>query len=443
MTCLPSFSRAFARFSFLLMLLALLSACSGEPAAPDNGAKPEPERQVLYWYDPMRPEVHFDAPGRSPFMDMDLVPMYADQVDSNGAGVAVAPEVQQTLGVRIGRVERDTVRPRLRATAKVRADQDSRWMLYSRAAGWIERLHVHNVGDPVRAGQILAEIYSPDLVQAQEEMLLSGATAPAAAERLRRLGIAEADIEAVRKAGQSRRRLPLRSPVSGSLADIRLHRDGRVQPDQPLLEIVARDSVWVEARLFPGQAGWLGEPIQARLRLPGRSGTQWHVEQGYLYPLADPVSQTQSLRFVLSESTGRLPPGIWLEAELTGAARENVLLVPAEAVIRTGDGDRVVTALPDNRFEPVEVRLGQRYGDRLEIMEGLAEGDSVVISGQFLLDSEAELRAGFRRLGSDGSGAGRTHDGHSAPNGDDDEHDTAPPAKPPEQAPAPEHAHGH
>lgn len=402
--------RVVPRGMMFALAVALLLGCGGKAALPESNGQAEPEREVLYWYDPMRPEVHFDKPGRSPYMDMELVPMYADQGADATPGVRVPAVLTRNLGVRIGPIVRDSVRPRLRVPAQVRTDQDSRWVLVSRAAGWIERLNVHEVGDPVRAGEVVAEIYSPELVQAQEELLLSPATAPAAAERLRRLGIAEADIQAVREAGRSRRRLPLRAPVAGTLASIQVHQGARVAAESRLLEIVARHSVWVEARLFPGQAQALGEPIQAQFRLPGRTDAAWQAEQGYLYPVVDPVSQTQGLRFVLAESSFTLPPGLWLEAELSGAARPDVLLAPAEAVILRGGEASVVRALPDNRFVPTPVRIGARFGERIEVLEGVSEGDQVVVSGQFLLDSEADLRTGLNRLQ-----AAPAHGEHAAP----------------------------
>ena len=420
----PSIRDALTRL-LLLSLLLSVAACADQAEPPDSPGHSDAgsdakstrrsEPEVLYWYDPMRPEVHFDAPGRSPFMDMDLVPMVAD-AGAPAQGIAVSPAVQQTLGVRLGQVERDSVRPRIRASAQVRADPDSRWMLLSRAEGWVERLHVHEVGEPVEAGQILAEIYSPVLVQAQEEMLLSDAAAPGAIERLRRLGIAQSDIDAVRAAGVSKRRLPLRAAVSGSVAAITIHHGGRATPDKPLVEVVARDRVWADARLFPGQAEWLGEPIDARFELPGQPGSEWLGEAGFLYPQADPVSQTQAVRFVLREATRRLPPGAWLNATLSGAVRHAVLLVPAEAVIRTGAGARVVRLNDAGNFESVDVGLGARYDDRIEVRAGLDEGDRIVISGQFLLDSEAELRSGMRRMRVPENAAPDNetdHDGHT------------------------------
>ncbi len=400
--CRSVFSGRFVSRALILATVAALvlpAACTSDPPPPAGSA--DDARQPLYWYDPMRPEVHFNAPGRSPFMDMALVPMYADQAAAT-AGIAVSAEVAQTLGVRTGLVVRDTVQPVLGTTAEARVAGDRRWMLYSRAPGWIEGLHVHAVGETVRAGQVVAEIYSPELAQAQEELLLSPAAAAAATERLRRLGIADEDIEAVRAAGKARRALPLRAPVSGAVLVLAVHPGARVTPDQALLEIGPDNTLWLEARLFPGQSEWLGRPVEARFRRPGQPGFEWQGGPGYLYPEADPVSQTQRMRFVLAESTRRLPPGVWLEAELRGPAREQVLLVPVEAVIRTGDGDRVITTLPGGRFGTAGVRLGARYGERFEILAGLSEGDRVVISGQFLLDSETELQGGLRRLSTAG-----------------------------------------
>ncbi|HBK55908.1 MAG TPA: hypothetical protein DDZ76_06455 [Xanthomonadales bacterium] len=416
-----------------ILVFALL-ACSTDADPPPKPT--EAERTVLYWYDPMRPDVHFDAPGRSPFMDMDLVPMYADADDDpSGAGaVAVSDAVIQSLGIRIGRVEAIDLRPSLRVPARVRADPDSRWMLFSRVEGWVEALAVHEVGESVRAGQVLLDIYSPQLVQAQEELLLDAERADAAAERLRRLGIADRDIQAIRQAGVSQRHLPLRSAVTGTIAAINVHLDARAMPEQPLLEVVAEDRVWVDARLFPGQAEQLGTPVSARFRRLGEDQPRWHGENGFLYPSVDPTSQTQALRFVIAESSRRLPPGAWLDAELFGPLRPNVLSLPAEAVIRSGQGTRVVRRDDDGRFVPIDVELGTRYGDRYEVRAGLSAGDDVVLSGQFLLDSEADLKSGLRRM----SGAGSERASDAEPSGDHPHADSNP-ASEQEQ----EHGHAH
>lgn len=382
-----------------------------EKAAPPAAG----EREILYWYDPMRPEVQFDRPGKSPFMDMDLVPRYADEAAPGSAGVTVDPALAQSLGIRAGQVVRETVRPRFRVPARVAEDARGVARVQARSEGWVERLHVRAEGDPVRAGAVVAEIYAPEWVRAQEELLLGDDIAIAAAERLRRFGIAEADIRAIRDEGRARRRLPLRAPVAGVVRSLSVREGARVGADGALLEIVPRASVWLEAQLFPHQIAQLGSArAEGEFRLPGLSDRLWRAESTYVEPAANPATQTVTVRFAVDNTDGTLPLGAWLDAEIAGAAREGVLLSPASAVIRSADGARVVRARDDGRYAVQAVAIGARYGDRLEIREGLDEGDRIVVSGQFLLDAEADLRGGLERLNAAPAAAPADEHAHGA-----------------------------
>lgn len=355
-------------------------------------------RRVLYYYDPMRPEVHFDKPGPSPFMDMALVPKYADTSDSTG--VAVSAAMVQSLGIRTALPVRRQVRPSVRVPARVVADARGQARLQSRVSGWVERLAVRAVGQSVSAGSVIAEIYSPELVQAQEELLLSPDAAGPAAERLRRFGIAEADIEALRRRGKAVRRLPLRAPVSGVVTELGVREGSSVSPDTVIADLSARDAVWIEVRLFPAQKVALGDPLSARFTLPGLANRDWRSANGTVVPVVDPVTETLTVRFPIGDARD-LPLGAALDAEIEGAARADVLLVPASAVIRTAQGDRVVVQRGANRFAPVAVTIGQRYGSELEIVAGIAVSDRIVTSGQFLLDAEANLQVGLTRMEAD------------------------------------------
>lgn len=393
------------RLAACLLSLACLSlpACSrddaqrpaqaaAKPASADAAAQGE---RVLYYYDPMRPEVHFDKPGPSPFMDMQLVPRMAEP--GTGKGVAVEASLQQSLGLRTAKPSRQSPRPQARVPARVVADAGGQARLESRVSGWVERLSVRAAGVSVSAGQVFAEIYSPELVQAQEEMLVGGEASAAGAERLRRMGIAEADIRAVRKAGHSVRRLPLRAPVSGVVTELGVREGSSVAPGNLVAEIASRGAVWVEAALFPAQRLRLGESVSARFTVPGLPGREWTSASGRLVPMTDPATQTLSLRFSVNDATD-LPLGTVLDAELQGAARENLLLIPADAVIRTAAGDRVLVR-QGQRFLPVAVTVGERFGSQVEIREGLGVADEVVVSGQFLLDADASLAVGLDRMG--------------------------------------------
>lgn len=353
------------------------------------------DRKILYYYDPMRPDVHFERPGRSPFMDMDLVPKYAEA--EAATSVHVDPALRQSLGIRTATPKRQDVRPRVRAPAWVVADAQSQARLQARVSGWIEKLHVRAPGQSVAAGSVIAELYSPELVQAQEELLLGGDTAAGAVERLRRLGIADADIQAVRRGGKARRRLPLRAPASGVVTGLGVREGSSVTVDTVIADIASRHAVWVEAQVFPTQKLLLGDEVDATFALPGMPERRWNASNGRVVPVADATTQTLAIRFAL-DNRDALPLGTLLDAELHGTRREDVLLVPASAVIRKADGAWVLVESSSNRFVPVLVQLGSRHGDAFEIRAGVAVDDRIVISGQFLLDAEADLQAGLASL---------------------------------------------
>ena len=210
-------------------------------------------KRVLYYYDPMRPEEHFDKPGPSPFMDMQLVPKYAEANASADDGISVSASIVQSLGVRTANPVRRDVRTTIRVPARVVADARGQARVQTRVSGWIERLYVRAVGQQISAGTVVADIYSPELIQAQEEMLLGAETAGPAAERLRRFGIADGDIQAIRRAGKASRRLPIRAAVGGVVTELGVREGSSVTPDTIILDLSARSAVWIEAQLFPAQ----------------------------------------------------------------------------------------------------------------------------------------------------------------------------------------------
>ncbi len=354
-------------------------------------------KRVLYYYDPMRPEEHFDKPGPSPFMDMQLVPKYATAESGNNNGIAVSAAIVQSLGIRTADPVQRNVQQTIRVPARVVADARGQARVQARVSGWVERLYVRAVGQQISAGTVVADIYSPELVQAQEEMLLGAETAGPAAERLRRFGIADVDIQAIRRSGKASRRLPIRSTVGGVVTELGVREGSSVTPDTIILDLSARSAVWIEAQLFPAQKISLGNTMRARFTLPGLPGREWLSETGAVVPVVDPVTQTVAVRFSINNSDD-LPLGTVLDGVIEGALRSNVLLLPASAVIRTTQGDRVMVQHGKNRFMAMPVKIGQRYGNELEIIEGITLTDHVVTSGQFLLDAEANLQSGFSRI---------------------------------------------
>ncbi len=354
-------------------------------------------KRILYYYDPMRPEKHFDKPGPSPFMDMQLIPKYAATESANDNGIAVSAAIVQSLGIRTAKPMQRDVHSSIRVPARVVADARGQARVQARVSGWIERLYVRAVGQQISAGIVLADIYSPELIQAQEEMLLGAETAGPAAERLRRFGIADVDIQAIRRAGKASRRLPIRAAVGGVVTELGVREGSSVTPDTIILDLSARSAVWIEAQLFPAQRISLGNTMRARFTLPGLTGREWTSEQGSVVPVVDPVTQTLAVRFSINNSDD-LPLGTVLDGVIEGASRSNVLLLPASAVIRTAQGDRVMVQHAKNQFMAMPVNIGRRYGNEIEITDGLALTDRVVTSGQFLLDAEANLQSGFSRM---------------------------------------------
>ena len=372
---------------------------SSDMKKKDDAIKPDAAstQKVLYYYDPMRPEEHFDKPGPSPFMDMQLLPKYAEANINAGGGIAVSAAIIQSLGIRTANPVSRNVRQTIRVPARVVADARGQARLQARVSGWIERLHVRAVGQQISTGTVIAEIYSPELIQAQEEMLLGAETAGPAAERLRRFGIADVDIQAVRRAGKASRRLPIRATVGGVVTELGVREGSSLTPDTIIIDLSARSAVWIEAQLFPAQKISLGNTMRARFSLPGLPGREWLSEVGTVVPVVDPVTQTLAVRFTINNSDD-LPLGTVLDGEIEGAIRSDILLLPASAVIRTAQGDRVMVQSDKNRFSAIPVKIGQRYGNEIEIVEGVALTDRVVTSGQFLLDAEANLQSGFSRM---------------------------------------------
>lgn len=406
-TFYPATATRFAAAGGLVLFSIVLSAC-GERSDVAQTAQQEHQHEQQHQSDllttgspqqyicPMHPHVTQAEPGKCPVCGMDLVE-HVVEVGGSANSISVSPTLQQSLGVRLVTPEFDSVRPSVRVPARVVADADRQLRVQARAAGWIEQLHVRAIGQRVHAGMVIAEIYAPELVEAQTELLLGAENATAAAERLRRLGIAEIDIAALQKSGEPRRSLPLRATASGLVTRIDVREGNRIEADTVLLELAPQRQVWIEAQVLPAQLAMLGEVRSAHVQQPGVGEAHWHLSDGEVVALVEPVTQTQAVRFALAADDAPAV-GSWLDAELFGITREDVFLLPAEAVIRTHEGVRVVVATSDTHFEVRELELGQRYGERFEILEGIDEMDRVVASGQFLLDGETNLRFGLQRL---------------------------------------------
>jgi Cu(I)/Ag(I) efflux system membrane fusion protein len=381
---------------------ALRSGGHGSAVQAPAAAAPAGERKVLYWYDPMVPDQHFDKPGKSPFMDMELVPKYADE--DAGAGVKIDPRTAQSLGVRTALAETGSLWRRIDTVGYVRPDDNRVEMLQTRVNGWIEALHVHAVNDPVRRGQPVAEIYSPDLYAAQEEFLLAlrqtddPAWREAARQKLAFLGLGEAQIAALEADRKPQRRVVYHAPAGGIVSNIAAHVGSSVSAGMPLLEITDLSRVWVTAEVVEDQAAWIAPGKSAEIGFSALPGEVFEGRVDYIYPKLDPATRTVQVRIVLANPGLRLKPGMYARVTLFGGKGESGVIVPSEAVIHTGKRAIVLIAEGEGRFTPAEVRTGMENDGRTLILEGLRGGEQVVTSGQFLIESEANLKGALEKL---------------------------------------------
>lgn len=358
------------------------------------------ERQVLYWYDPMRPEVHFNEPGRSPFMAMDLVPRYADEGEA-AAGVRIDPGVAQNLGVRLATVERSNVTHSVVAAGVITFSERSLAVVQARAGGFVERAHGRAVGDVVQAGAPIVDIRVPEWAAAQAEYLAlrraGGDLAAAARQRLLMLGMQASLIERVDRDGAPRPVFTVVAPVTGAITALDVRQGMTVMTGAPLATINGLSPVWLIASLPQADAGLARPGARVSATLPAYPGETFSGRIESVLPSANAATRSIEVRIALANPNGRLRPGMTAEARLEERA-ESALVIPAEAVIRTGTRSIVIVVQEDGSYAPIEVTLGRAQGDAIAIASGLSEGQRVVASGQFLIDSEANLSGAVARL---------------------------------------------
>jgi Cu(I)/Ag(I) efflux system membrane fusion protein len=369
----------------------------GSDSAAAPAASAAEGRRVLYWHDPMVPGPRFDKPGKSPFMDMELVPVYAG-TEPESAGVQISPGVQQNLGVRLATVRRAELAASFDATGSVQFDERLIVAVQTRVAGFVERLLVRAPMERVRKGQALATVFAPEWLGPQNELLaLQRSGAPpelvaAARERMRAMSIPAELVRQSEASGSAQARFTLTAPVSGVVAELGVREGVAVAPGTTLFRIAGLDRVWAVAEVPEVQAIRLdrGQKVRAVLQADASHSFDGTLQE--ILPEFSTGTRTLKARFEVDNRAGRLTPGMLLRLEVAGPKRLR-LVVPSEAVIRSGRRAIVIVQNPGGGFEPREVALGADLGDDSEVLNGLREGEPVVASGQFLVDSEARLRS--------------------------------------------------
>jgi Cu(I)/Ag(I) efflux system membrane fusion protein len=367
-----------------------------QSAATPSGAASAGERKVLYWHDPMVPGQRFDKPGKSPYMDMQLQPVYADE--ASDSGVKVSPQVQQNLGIRTAEVRRADVSSSFDAVGTVQFDERLSVAVQTRVAGYLERLAVRAPMERVAKGQVLGTVFAPEWLGPLNEIVAlrrSGASPEllaAALERTRAMSIPAELVRQAEEGGTPQARYTLFAPVGGVIAELGVREGVAVSPGMTLFRIAGLEKVWAVAEVPEAQAVRLTRGQKVKAVLQADASQTFNGEMKEILPQVNAATRTLQARFEVDNKGGKLTPGMLLRLQVAGPAASR-LVVPSEAVIRTGTRAVAIVRKDNGTFEPRDVKLGADLGDTLEIVGGLAEGDQVVASGQFLVDSEARLRS--------------------------------------------------
>lgn len=368
-------------------------SASKYPVAAGGGVAKQ-ERKVLYWYDPMVPDQHFDQPGKSPFMDMELQPKYAED-DSGRPGLAVSPALEQSLGLRYATAVQRAVVPVFDAPGTTQLDASHVAVVQARTGGFVRRVVLRTPGEPVRAGSTLLEMVAPEWTAAQQEFLAlkrggDAALVSAARQRLLFLGMPESLVQRLEQGGEVQAAV-IAVPIDGVLQELSVRDGMAVSPGMTLATITGTSHVWIEVAVPEARARQVRAGQAVDVMLPSNPGT---ALQGVVKSvLAEGNAETRTLRvrIALPNPDGRLQTGLSAVARFKGNAQQAVV-VPAEAVIRTGTRAVVYVAGSDNKLRPVIVHLGIESGNDVAIESGIEDGQRVVVSGQFLIDSESSLR---------------------------------------------------
>ncbi|MBE4589069.1 efflux RND transporter periplasmic adaptor subunit [Vibrio navarrensis] len=370
-------------------------------AATDNKASHEPQ----YWVAPMDPNYKRDKPGKSP-MGMDLIPVYAD--DLAGANdkprtVKIDPSVENNLGVKTAAVELAKLSPRIETVGYIAFDESQLWQTNVRVSGWVEKLYINAVGEQVKKGDVLFTLYSPELVKAQEELLNAKRTGrdglvKGATERLLSLGVDREQINQVIRRGKASQTIEIKALANGVIASLNIREGGYLSPAQAVISAGPLNEVWVDAEVFERQAHWLTNGSQASMTLDALPGKAWQGEVDYVYPILDPKTRTLRMRLKFANPNGELKPNMFANITLQPVSDSEVLTVPKSSVIRSGGMTRVVLAEGEGKYRSARIETGREADDKVEVLQGLNQGDRIVTSAHFMLDSESSQSADLSRI---------------------------------------------
>ncbi len=388
--------------------------------ADDTESTAKEEREILYWQAPMNPSEIYDNPGKSA-MGMDLVPVYADEAGSESGGlVSIDPATVQNMGVRTGRVHQMDFSRMIRTIGEVQYDEENLYQVNAKISGWIEKLHVNFVGEEVTAGQPLMDIYSPELVTTQEEYLLALRNAEkmskssiasiredaeklleSAQKRLEYWDIPEEEIDRLKQSGEVKKTIQLKAPATGVVIQKHAIEGAYIKAGMDLFQIADLRTVWVHGSFYENEVPWINEGQPVTMELSYLPGKTYSGRVSYIYPYLREKARDVHVRLIFSNPDLDLKPGMYANVELQGRMILDALVVPTEAVIRSGERTLIFVVQGEGKFEPREIRIGEEGGPGnayLRVLSGLLAGEEVVTSAQFMLDSESRLQEAIQKM---------------------------------------------
>ena len=435
---LPWLLTALLAVAFVVLAFSRKESSKGATAvgATPPAAAPltPPARKILYWVDPMVAGYKSDKPGKSPFMDMDLVPVYEDgssgetkeHAASGYVPVTVSTDRQQAIGVRLGKAEVRDLTQTIRTVGRVTFDETLNHQIHAKFEGYVERLYVDFIGKAVRKGQPLLSIYSPELLATEQEYLLAfrarrqfqGSSNPdlarggvdlldSARQRLLLWDISPGQIAELERTGKPEKALTLYSPVDGYVMSKNAVQGARVMPADTLFEIAGSRDVWVQADIYESEAPFVALGQTARMSLSNFPGRVWTGKVAFIAPVLDEKTRTVKVRIEFQNPDGALKPEMYADVTLEKPLGR-VLTVPDSAVLSTGTRAIVFVAKGEGRFVPREVKTGAKVDGYYEIREGIAAGDDVVTQANFLIDSESRLKAALAGMSAPAAGGSPT-----------------------------------
>jgi len=414
-------------FSVVFMLL-MLSACENDDVVSDtdkpSGSALEHAQKYLEpgYICPMHAQIISDEAGSCPICGMDLVRQQLKPKDEPAARpgtndlpiVTIDARIIQSLGIRTGVVKKDQLSKQLKTVGYVDYNRRRLKQVRSKTFGWVENLAFRTEGQMVKKGSLLLELYSPEFLEVQKQFLQaqqkdqSGILkkygqrdeSVSSRDHLRYLNISESLANEIARSGKPRHRIPVYAPQHGMLVRHNVHKHMFVTPDFPMFAIADMSSVWVEADIYEHQLQWLKRKLSAEVEIQALPGKKWLARVSYIYPELDRRTRTVRVRLLVPTPDGLLKPNMFAQVKIFSDPIEDALLIPREALIVTGQRQSVILDRGEGRFQPVDVVTGLHSQGKVEVLSGLQEGNRIVLSGQFLIDSEAHLQASFRRLGS-------------------------------------------